>query len=136
MFRRFAYLTALLWIAVGCNSLSDPATTTVFGTFNLQTFNGSSLPVTVSLSGNTRVELESDVFSVNPDGTWSELAYYLTTTGATVTASSAAFIGVYRALNAQIQFTVTTPTTGTFSGSVSGNTLTIVETNGTWVYQR
>jgi len=137
MLRRLVLPLVLLSVAIACGSdSSGPVAVSVVGLFQLKTVNGTPLPATISSSLNSHTDLTADQLSVNADGTWSETSSFRIVSGATTTTTQGASIGVYQAANGQISFTETTPTPGTFSASVNGNTLTAIVTGVTLVYQR
>lgn len=136
--RRLVALVVLFG-AFACGSSSDsstgPAAIVVTGAWQLKTVNGTALPFG-STSGTVKTEITGDALSLNADGTWSEATNYRVTQGVTVTTTIGASIGVYRSTNGAVQFTQTTPSSSTFNGTVSGNTLTVLLGAGTFVYQR
>lgn len=136
--RSLRITTLCLMAAVGCGGSdgpSAPAAIVVVGVFQLQTINAAGLPYS-SFSGNVKTEILGDQYSLNNDQTYSEVTSYRFTQGATVTTSQVGGIGVYRSTNGAVSFTQTTPAVSNFSGTVSGNTLTVLAGSNTYVYKR
>lgn len=131
-------LLLLLAFVAGCGSDSTgPASVTVTGSYTLQRVNGAALPFILSQTTTSKDEVTSGSITLNADGTFSNLFGVRSTSGATVTTTSVALIGVYQNTNAQVEFTPTTPAgLARFNGSVSGSTLTIVQNGGSFVYGR
>ena len=81
----------------------------VNGTFTLRTVNGSNLPFTLLEFPDYKLEITSDVLTLRPDGTFSDVATFRETDAGTVT-------------------TPVVPTTGTYTRS--GNTITMRDSDG------
>jgi hypothetical protein len=97
----------------------------VVGTYQLRTVNGAALPFVLTQTVSSKLELLSETISLNGDGTFSDLLSYRATSGVTQTTSSAAAIGVYLSSSGAVQMAYTSGATGTQSGSVNGNSLTL-----------
>jgi len=132
--RKFLILAALVLAACGSDS-TGPKTVNVVGVYQLQTVNGNALPYSET-SGGTTTSITADQLSLNADETFSEITDYRVTDGVTTVTTQGAGIGVYTSANGAVSFTQTSPNASTFSGSVSGNQLTIIEAGATFVFRR
>lgn len=131
--KKLALLVLLVVWGCGGDSPISPEES-VAGTYTLQTINGEGLPVLwYSETGYTE-EVLSASERLNSDGTFSESFTWRVTTngvGATVTETDA---GTFTASGGTVHFTYADGLTMT--GSVSGNTLTIIESGFSLVFQR
>ena len=141
--RRAALLVSAL-VVLGCSSdNSDPLTlpitdTNVVGSYALTSSNGRSLPYTVLLTADEQWVITSDQFVIAADNTWSETTNYLITalsTGGTRTSSTQAS-GGYAISSGQINFTMTTGGTKSFTGSVTGSILSLLFDGGHFLYSK
>ena len=140
--RRISLLLSAL-VVLGCSSdketLTLPTTdANVVGTYSLTSSNGRSLPFTVVLTAEEQWLITSDQFVIAGDNTWSETSNYLITTlatGATRTSSTQAS-GAYAISNGQINFTMTAGGTTPFTGSVTGNILSLLFNGGHFLYTK
>lgn len=141
--RRVALLVSAL-VVLGCSSdNSDPLTlpvtdTDVVGNYALTSSNGRSLPYTVLLTADEQWVITSDQFVIAADNTWSETTNYLVTalsTGGTRTSSTQAS-GAYAVSSGQINFTMTMGGTTPFTGSVTGNILSLLFNGGHFLYSK
>lgn len=87
MRRLMLVLGAASLLGCGSSDLSGPEAASAVGTWNLATINGAPLPFIVidQASPPFRVELISDQFVVNADGTWTEVVSFRETDNGTVT---------------------------------------------------
>jgi hypothetical protein len=123
-----AALVALAPAACGGDNSTGPSHSVV-GTYTLQTINGQPLPFLIFQGATEKYEFISDVVAVNADYTYSEtgsVRYTDLTTGA-VTAQPFSSAGTWRETNGAIEFTDASDGS-VVNGTVSGNTLTILET--------
>jgi hypothetical protein len=91
----------------------------------------------VATQANSKLELLSDQYTLNADGTWSEVASYRITQGTTVTTTTETASGVYTStMNGAIQFTQTSPFSSTFTGAVVNDILRLYLGSQTWAYGR
>jgi hypothetical protein len=125
MMRRFLVFAAAMTLAA-CGSDAVGPSGSIVGDYDLQRVNGASLPVLV---GNG-VLLNSDVLTLNGDGTYSDVAQL--SDGSVVPEQ-----GFYDESNGFITFSPTTSGLSQYSGSVSGSILTTTFSDGSVeVYQR
>lgn len=108
------------------------------GTYDLQTVNGASLPVTVSNDGFTREDLLADAITVSggssTSGSFSEVSTLRDTdlqTGGSNTFPDSHF-GTYFINGTAVTFTFSDGTMA--NGTISGGTLTVVDTGLSLVY--
>ena len=142
--RRAALLLSAL-VVLGCssdnnnNDLTLPLTdANVVGTYSLTSSNGRSLPFTVLLTADEQWVITSDQFVIAADNTWSETTNYLITalsTGGTRTSSTQAS-GGYAISSGQINFTMTAGGSTPFTGSVTGNVLSLLFNGGHFLYSK
>jgi len=141
--RRAALLLSAL-VVLGCSSDSNNELTlpltdaNVVGTYSLTSSNGRSLPYTVLLTADEQWVITSDQFVIAADNTWSETTNYLITalsTGGTRTSSTQA-TGSYAISKGQINFTMTTGGSTPFTGSVTGNILSLLFNGGHFLYAK
>ena len=101
-------------LATGCGDEAGPSAS-IFGTYTLQTVNGQSLPDGVDSSYPFGVVIGGS-FDLSSDNTWSRSLTYSDTVTETETGTFTNNNGSFQFMWEGIDFT----------GSVSGNTLTIV----------
>ena len=140
--RRLSCLAVILAL-LGCGHDSEeptlaPTDANVTGSYALSTANGRLLPIIVSLTADAEWDLSADQFMIFADHTWTDTTTYAVksfTSGAVTTQQTGAS-GTYAIANGQINFTMFTGGTGTFPGSVTGNTLSLLFNGGHFVYSR
>lgn len=121
---------AIALLAIGMAACTNDSTSpngSVRGTYNLRTISGSNLPIQL----NNGCFLESDQMIIANDGTYEE----------DYVCSDPTFdqqdFGQYSVNNNTIQFfSQSNLGIGDFTGSVSGNVLTIISGSDSWVYAR
>jgi hypothetical protein len=99
--------------------------------------NGHSLPVIGFFTADEEWDITSDQFVIGADATWTDTTNYLVTslaTGATRTTFSQS-TGTYAIANGKINFTITMGNI-LFTGSVTGNTLSVLYSGGQFLYVR
>jgi hypothetical protein len=105
-----------------------PTTTSIAGTYNLQTVNGAPPPVIIFQSGADRVEVMSGNFTVNANSTFSNTHTFRATSGGQTVTLTETCTGTYALTGNSLSFSEATSGElcgGTFTGTVSGNTLTV-----------
>ena len=133
--RRLFILATLALAACGSDSTS-PTSVNVVGTYQLKTVNGGGLPAVLQQTSAGKVEVLDDMVTLNADHTYSETGHLRgTLSDGTVTTSPSTDVGTYSSTNGAVQFT-STAGAGTTNASVSGNTLTIIESGFTLVYSK
>jgi hypothetical protein len=132
-------LVALL----GCGSDANefmlaPTDANVVGTFNLTVSNGRVLPIIARLTVDEEWDMTSDQLVISANNTWTETSNYKVTTFQTGALSMQQTMssGTYSIADSKINFVMTVGGTGTFIGSVTGNTLALVYNGGHFFYSR
>jgi hypothetical protein len=140
--RRLALLLAFV-VAAGCSdSVTDPVLNptdaNIAGTYNLATANGHLLPIVARLTADDEWDITSDQIVIAADSTWTETTNYRITTFGTGVVSTQAGIssGTYSIANRQINFIMTVGGTATFTGSVTGNNLSLLFNGGQFSYTK
>ena len=136
LFARLAVMAAMV-VAVGaCSDSSGPDEGgSIAGTYSLRTVNGSNLPFTVVQLPEFKVEVVSDVVTLNANNTFSEVFTSRTTEGTTVTTESETTTGTYTLTGSLLRMTDTEGNVITAAFS-AGNTLTATAGNFTLVYRK
>ncbi len=140
-FKSLAIVGALAAFAA-CNDSTSPGTQLAGGSYALQTVNGSNLPYTYP-AGSSTVTIQSDVYTLNNDGSYTETISEMISNGVTSTpntdseagtwvqsGSTVAFAPSYSTQNNYSQYAGTLSASSTFSHS----TLTFQSGGTMWVY--
>ena len=131
---RPAALTVALAVGLlaGCGNPTGPEA--IAGNYTLRTINGQDLPFTIEaalLDG--KIELAAGSLRINSDNTFSLSLTLATTEGGTTTSETETTTGAYT-LN---ETAITLTSDGeTVTGSITGNTLTLIDEGLTFVYQK
>ena len=140
--RRLPLLMSLVAL-LGCGGASSefvlaPTDANVVGTFNLTVSNGNVLPIVARLTADDEWDMTSDQLVMSADNTWTETSTYQVTTFLTgaLTQQQTTSSGTYSIADSKITFVMTAGGTGTFIGSVTGNTLALVYNGGHFFYSR
>ena len=125
--------TAAVFLA-GCDSddTTGPTQSSVAGTWNLTTVNGSPLPFTIQTT--PKIEVVSDQLVVSANGTFTESTQTRTTNGTTVTNQTIPDGGTYSLNGTAATFIFNDGTTG--AGTISSTTLTVALPGLSLVYQK
>lgn len=126
-------LICLLAMLAACSGDSTGPSNRVDGTWDLQAINGT-LPYVI-VSGTTTTSYTGSVLVIATNGTYNEILNYRQTSGSITTNGTITELGTWTATNGAITFVVA-GNTGTYQGSVSGNTLTEIGAGITQVYRR
>ena len=135
--------TLLAIVLAGCGSSAAdltlaPTDTTVAGTFNLTTANGIELPIVATRTLSEEYDLAGDQLVLDASGTWTETTSYtvieLNDNSQSTTTSVTS--GTYSISNKQIVFVRTVGGAATFTGSVTGNVLSLLYNGGHFLYTR
>ena len=140
--RRIALVVSLV-VASGCGSDAPeftlgPTDANVVGTFALTNSNGRLLPILARLTAEDEWDMTSDQLILRPDLTWSETSNYnvRTFSSGALSTQQTASSGTYSISDSKINFVMTVGGTATYTGSVSGNTLTMIYNGGHFIYTR
>jgi len=115
-----------------------PTDANVTGRFSLAAINSNPLPVPALQTTTEEWALTSDTLSIADNGQWTETTVYLVTQisdGSTSTRTSS-IAGTYTIVNQRISFLQTSGGSATFTGSVQGNTLTLLFQSSHFLYVR
>jgi hypothetical protein len=140
--RRIALVVSLV-VASACGSDAaeftlGPTDANVVGTFALTNSNGHVLPIVARLTLDEEWDMTSDQLIIRSDLTWSETSTYKVTTLVTgaISTQQTASSGTYSISDNKINFVMTVGGSATYTGSVSGNTLTMIYNGGHFIYTR
>jgi len=140
--RRIVLAVSLVALA-GCAGDTPPFTlgptdANVVGTFSLTNSNGRLLPIVARLTTEEEWDMTSDQLIIRADLTWSETSNYKVTTFQTggISAQQTSSSGTYAIADNKINFVMTNGGTATYTGSVGGNTLTMIYNGGHFIYTR
>lgn len=105
------------------------------GSFNLMTFNGTQIPTVVYDDGIEQRQVLQETFTIYNDGTYTDdyTLRILNRNGSTQ--QSFRDTGTYQQNNTALQFRDSS-TGDVFSGSITGNVLTVTYLGDIYVYQR
>ncbi|MBC8087659.1 MAG: hypothetical protein H7Z40_10365 [Phycisphaerae bacterium] len=117
---------------VGC--LSSEPVTTLEGMYPLRSVNGTALPYVVSQSGGTKVELIDDAYAIYQGLTFSQSGHLRTSVNGQSTVANRTNAGNLVLDGNSIRFRSGTGGAERLATS-QGNTLTVVETDITYVYR-
>ncbi len=101
--------------------------------FTLQTINGQNLPFVLAQVVVDNVEITAGSVRLNSDNTFSTSLTVATTEGGATASETTTVTGTYTLNGTTLAFT---SEEDTFSGSITGNTLTISDEGVTFVYQK
>ena len=133
--RLIACMLLLVGAACGGDSPTQPTSSSVAGTWSLQTINGTGLPYIVAQTGSDKVELTSDVLTVVGSGSFTQITQVRVTQNGQVSTQSIPDAGSYVLNGTAVTFTFNSDgSSGT--GSLSGNTLTVAEDGFAYVYRK
>lgn len=127
--RRIAVL-AFLVVLAACSDSTAPSGSVV-GSYQLKTINGNPLPYSFSAYGGSSAVLQSDMLTLNSDGTYTDVGQYSSAQGNTSITEN----GTWTNNNGSITFDDQTDGIE-YQGSVSGTVLTEIVDNYTEVYQK
>lgn len=122
-------------IACGDDDGSGPDTATVAGTYTLRTVNGQNLPFTIIQQTGYKLEVLSDEYTLNSNGTFTTVATFRETEGTTVTTSSDTYSGTWTVSGSNVSLSSAAAgiETAAFSG---GNTMTFSGNGVSAVYRK
>ncbi|HEY5087156.1 MAG TPA: hypothetical protein VII66_07375 [Gemmatimonadaceae bacterium] len=140
-FRSLAVVVALAALAA-CTDNTSPVTQLSGGSYSLQTVNGTNVPYTYT-SGSTTITIQSDIYTLNNDGTYSESISEIISNGFSSSPASDGESGTWSQNGNAVVFAPSYSTqnnysqyTGALSGSstFSHSTLTFSYSGVVWVY--
>jgi hypothetical protein len=127
-------LTVATVLLAGCNSddTTGPTQSSIAGTWNLTTVNGSGLPFTIQ--STPKIEVMGDQLVVSASGSFTETRQLRVTNGATVTTQTSSDAGTYSLNGTNATFVFNSGITG--AGTVSNGTLTVALPGFSFVFQK
>ena len=123
--RRFIPLILAAAVACGSDSSTQPTTTSIAGTWDLTSVNGTALPFVINQTGTDKLELVGDVVTATATGTYTESFSFRETLNGVVTTTTEPDNGTYTINGNAI--TLNSSTNGSITGALSGNTFTLVD---------
>jgi hypothetical protein len=115
--------------ACGGDSSTGPESANVTGTYALQTINGQATPVTIIQIATYRLEVVSGSLAINTNNTFSNTLTYRETDSGQIVTGSETCTGTYSRNGNSVTFNeadvVNTECGDTYTGTVSGNNLTV-----------
>ncbi len=120
-----------LLTACGEDDSTGTGGTSIFGTYTLQTVNGTSLPFVIIQIGNDKLEITGGSVRLNSDNTFSVSLTLRVTEAGTVTTLTETETGTLTVTGSTVRLTDSAGDVTT--GSISGNTLTIIDEGDTFV---
>jgi hypothetical protein len=120
-FRALASVAIALAL-VACGDSTGPTEASIAGTYNLQSVNGLSVPLTVFQFGEDKLEITAGSLTLHANNTFSsQLTMRITEDGEVVTESDSA-TGTYTRNGNSLVFAADGET---ITGTISGNTITV-----------
>lgn len=134
---RMLFLAVLCLIAAcgGGDSPTAPTQVSVVGVWNLQSINGVPLPFVLAQTGADKDELTSDVLTVAPGGTFTEIGTNRITRNGQVSTASESASGTYTLNGTAVVFRWNEGG-GVGTGSVSSNSLTVADAGVAFVFRK
>lgn len=125
-FRAFLVLSTLACSGGDSDSATEPSASPD-GTYTLRTVNGSSLPFTVSQTGNDSERVTGGNFVLGPGSAFSNTTTVQTTRSGQVTSAANTCTGTYTRNFDNFQFSETSSTDcgDSYGGSLVGTSLTV-----------
>jgi len=126
-------LTVALAVSLltGCGDATGPEA--IAGNYTLRSINGQDLPFLIIQVLADKIEITAGSVRINSDNTYSASVTVTITEGGTTTSETETSTGTYTLNGTSITFT---EVGDTFTGSITGNTLTIIDEGVTFVYQK
>ena len=120
------------------SSRSVQQTPTSSGPFRSRIPTADVLPLVARLTAEEEWDMTSDQLIIQADLTWSETSSYKVTTFQTggISTQQTAASGTYSIVDSKINFVMTVGGSAMYTGSVSGNTLTMIYNGGHFIYSR
>ena len=128
-------LASGLLTACGEDTPTGTNGTSIFGTYALQTILGESLPLIALEEGDDKLEITAGSIRLNSDDTYSRSLTTRLTQSGNVTTDVFTVAGTFTANGSTLQFSGSGDE-GPFTGSISGNTLTIIDESRPFVYRK
>jgi hypothetical protein len=135
--KRFLIGLLVLPLMLGCGTTDStaPNNGAIAGTWDLRSVNGTNLPYVVPTSSTTSNAITTSVLTLSNDGTYNEVTTIEQHDGNTSSTTSVTELGTWSAVNGFVTFDDQTDGLS-YTGSISGNTLTETYGSYTSVYSR
>ena len=129
-------VAALAGGSIACSDITGLSSGDISGSYDLRTFNGFTLPAVSYQDQFQTHQLLGETFTIYTDGTYTDdYTIRIFNTNGSNTTQNYRDTGTYSQNNTAIQFRDDS-TGDIFTGSVSGNTLTVSQLGDVYVYQR
>jgi hypothetical protein len=119
--------------AAGCGGDATAPQHTPVGVYQLRTINDVPVPVVISSGTPTRTVLD-DQYTLSADDTYSEQGTLQTGSGSSATSTPEVETGTWTLLNVGVVFVPTNDSIDSYTGLLSGDTLTVTSGSSTAVY--
>jgi hypothetical protein len=137
--RRTLSAALLILSLVGCGGGDGPSTPTsssIVGTYNLQSVNGAKLPATLLQTTSEKIVVTDDAVTLSANLTYNEVGHaQLTDSSGATTTLPEGDAGTYTSTNGAVVLTSTIGN-GSTNATINGSTLTIAAEGATLVYSR
>jgi hypothetical protein len=136
MRKTFLAITSLVLVlsAAACSDLAT-GLGNISGSYSLQTFNGSNLPALFDQTSFQERDLVAETFTLYSDGTYTD-DYRMRVIDQNGTSDlNYHDVGTYQQNNSALQFRDSS-TGNAFTGSITGNTLTITQFGDVYVFSK
>jgi len=140
--RRIALMVSLVALsACGADAVEftlGPTDANVVGTFSLTNSNGRILPIVARLTSEEEWDMTADQLTLLADLTWTETSTYKVTTFQTggISTQQTTASGTYSIVDSKINFVMTVGGSAMYTGSVTGNILSMIYNGGHFIYTR
>ena len=119
-------VVSLFFVLAACGSSTEPEP--IWGTYDLQSVAGQPLPSVLTQEGTSSIEASAGQMWLNSDMTFSQsLTFRYTSSVGAVTTATETDTGTFTVSGSTLTFTSSDPGLDPYTGSLVGNTLTIVE---------
>lgn len=128
-------VAALAAGSIACSDVTGLGNGDISGSYELRTFNGFTLPTVSFQNQFEQDQLLGETFTIYTDGTYTDDYTLRIISNTGTTTQNFRDTGTYSQNNTAIQFQDAS-TGNVFTGSISGNTLTVTQLGDVYVYQR
>jgi hypothetical protein len=126
---------AIAVVALSCSDDGLTGSSTITGAYSLKTINGSSLPYTVSGSGDNKTEILDDVITLYEGGTYAQSGHRRITTNGTATTVSNTSSGSILLLGTSVTLNNSDGINSRIA-RIEANDMTIIEDGLTQIYRK